>query len=271
MELAEQLDPKPAAGDAGGRPGASRSPWIGVQTLKPGADLKLIAFHHAGGNAGFFHPWAKHLERLDWLEFVAVQLPGRGRRLSEAPMQDLSALLQAVDDGVAPLLDRPYVLFGFSMGAMLAFELALRQARRGRAPAALVLAGRGAPRTAAARPGAVSRDETLRRLRRLGGTDPALLEAGPFLEVYMRTFEADFAVADAHFCARPERLDCPLHIWGGADDPEVSIERLYRWDGFAGRQFSCRLFLGDHFFLRTSQEAVFENLHRILEAARTTQ
>ncbi|KAB7575706.1 thioesterase, partial [Verminephrobacter sp. Larva24] len=56
-----------------------------------------------------------------------MQLPGRGRRLSEAPFTELPSLLDAMDEGLRELTDRPYVLFGFSMGAILAFELALRR------------------------------------------------------------------------------------------------------------------------------------------------
>jgi surfactin synthase thioesterase subunit len=251
------------------RPQSAKSPWIGAQTQAPQARLKLIAFHHAGGNAGFFQPWVKYFQGLDWVEFVAIQLPGRGRRLSEPPLHDLPALLQAVEQGVAPLLDRPYVLFGFSMGAIMAFELALRRQQQGlRAPSALILAARGVPRTAALTRGAFSREKIVRELQRLGGTDPALIEDGPFMDVFMGTFQADFAVVDAHFCARPQLLQCPLHVWGGADDPEVSIERIYRWDTFAGRSFAGRLFPGDHFFLKTAQAAVFDNLLRILDTVR---
>ncbi|MCW5232439.1 thioesterase II family protein [Verminephrobacter eiseniae] len=156
-----------------------------------------------------------------------MQLPGRGRRLSEAPFTELPSLLDAMDEGLRELTDRPYVLFGFSMGAILAFELALRRQRQGhRMPVALVLAGRGAPRTVCptVNRAAFSREKIVRGLTRLGGTDPVLLQDGPFLDVFMRIFQADFAIADAHHCATPEPLRCPMYVWGGADDPEVSIE-----------------------------------------------
>ena len=251
-----------------------RSPWIGAQTHAPQARLRLIAFHHAGGNAGFFVPWVRYFQAMDWIEFVAVQLPGRGRRLGEAPYDSLEPLMAAVQQGLEPLLDRPYVLFGFSMGAILAFELALRQQQaQHRRPAALILAGRGAPRTQppAVQRGAFSREKILRELERLGGTDPALLADGPFMEVFMRTFQADFMVADGHHCPQAQTLQCPLHVWGGADDPEVPIERIYRWDAFSGQGFAGRLFPGDHFFLKSAHAAAMDNLMEILEKARRVQ
>jgi surfactin synthase thioesterase subunit len=87
----------------------------------------------------------------------------------------------------------------------------------------------------------------------------------------MRTFQADFLVADAHYCAQPQALQCPLHVWGGADDPEVPIERIYRWDAFSGQGFAGRLFPGDHFFLKSAHPAVLDNLMQILEKARRVQ
>jgi len=258
-------------------PGASdarQSPWIGARTHAPAATLRLIALHHAGGNAAFYQPWVKQFQGLDWLEFMAVQLPGRGRRMNEPPMHDLPALLAAAEEGIAPLLDRPYVLFGFSMGAMLAFELTARRQRRGETlPQALVLAGRGAPRPVApARSRATfSREKIVRELERLGGTDPVLLQDGPFMDILLRTFQADFALADAHCCPQPLALNCPLYAWGGADDPEVPVERIYRWNAFAGGSFAGRLFPGGHFFLRSAHAVVMESLMQILTTARRSR
>jgi medium-chain acyl-[acyl-carrier-protein] hydrolase len=142
----------------------------------------------------------RYFQAMDWIEFVTVQLPGRGRRLGEAPYDSLEPLMAAVQQGLEPLLDRPYVLFGFSMGAILAFELALRQQQaQHRRPAALILAGRGAPRTATG--GAAWRFSRENPARAgAAGRHPALLADGPFMEVFMRTFQADFMVADGHHC-----------------------------------------------------------------------
>jgi medium-chain acyl-[acyl-carrier-protein] hydrolase len=115
-----------------------------------------------------------------------------------------------------------------------------------------------------------SRDMIVHTLKRLGGTDPALLQDGPFLDVFMRTFRADFAIADAHHRASPELLHCPMHVWGAADDPEVSIERIFRWDDFAGGPFVGHLFPGGHFFVRSAHVAVMQNLMRVLDTARRT-
>jgi surfactin synthase thioesterase subunit len=263
-------EPAPQAAANLARP-PPRLPWIGLQTNAPRARLRLIAFHHAGGNASFYQPWLKEFQPLAWVEFVAVQLPGRGRRLSEPPIDALPALLEALDKDLAGLLDQPHVLFGFSMGAILAFELALRRQRLGlRMPATLVLAGRGAPlpTPAAVTRAAFSRDMIIRELKRLGGTDPALLQDSPFLDIFMRTFQADFAIADAHHCAAPEPLHCPMHVWSGADDPEVSIERIFRWNGFAGGHFASHLFPGGHFFVRSAHAQVIDMLMRILDTAR---
>lgn len=258
-------DPAPVVA----RPSGSR--WIGLQTHAPNARLRLIAFHHAGGNASFYQPWLKELQALDWIEFVAVQLPGRGRRMAEPPVSELPALLDEMAEGLAELLDAPHVLFGFSMGAILAFELAQRRQRQAlRMPLALVLAGRGAPRQVrpAITRGAFTRDMIVRELERLGGTDPVLLQDGPFLDVFMRTFQADFAIADSHYCAIPEPLQCLMHVWGGADDPEVPIERLCRWIDFAGERFDSHIFPGGHFFVRSAHKPVMKNLMRVLDTAR---
>lgn len=266
----------PIAHSLNGKPSVTTridSPWIGLHTVVPAAPLRLIAFHHAGGNTGFYQPWLKVFQALDWVEFLTVQLPGRGRRLAETPISDLDSLLDALDKGVDAWMDKPCVLFGFSMGAILAFELALRRQRcLSSMPKAVVLAGRGAPPAnprADSRAG-YSKERILGELRRLGGTAPALLEDGPFLDVHLRTFQADFAAADAHHHAEPALLHCPLYAWGGADDPEASIERIALWERHAGADFAWHLFPGGHFFPRTAQAAVLGRLLRILDTTRKT-
>ena len=74
----------------------------------------------------------------------------RGARDAPVPPSSLRGAARGVGgvlaDEVAPLLDKPYAFYGFSLGALLLYELCLELDRRGApSPLALVASGCGAP------------------------------------------------------------------------------------------------------------------------------
>lgn len=132
---------------------------------------RLLCLPHAGGSAGFFTGLSAALSPA--VDVVAVQYPGRQDRRREPAVTSLPLLADQVFQALAPFGDRPLALFGHSMGATLAFEVAARLESHGRAVTRLVASGRRAPSR--------HRDENVHRrddegvvqeLRRLGGSEP---------------------------------------------------------------------------------------------------
>lgn len=121
----------------------TRSPWLPIASIASG-DIALICFHYAGGAASLYRPWRAHLPEA--IELHAVQLPGREGRMTEAPYADIEALMPPLLQVLAPLLARPYALLGYSMGALIAWRLALSiRERRLPAPRHLFVLARSDP------------------------------------------------------------------------------------------------------------------------------
>src|SRR5262245_19608067 len=99
----------------------SANPWLTVFRPDPSAKLRLFCLPHAGGAASLYRRWADALPPD--IELNAVQLPGRENRFSEPPFVRWRPLVEALADGLASKLDKPFALFGHSMGAMLGYEL----------------------------------------------------------------------------------------------------------------------------------------------------
>src|SRR5712692_2211820 len=100
--------------------------WIGLRRRARTPRLRFITFPYAGSGASAYRRWLTDLAHEDWLDFVVVQLPGREKRISEPPYTEIGPLLGELEWVLSALVDLPYVLFGYSMGALLAYELALR-------------------------------------------------------------------------------------------------------------------------------------------------
>src|SRR5262249_15182388 len=119
-------------------------PWLKIAPGAPEARVRLAVVPYARGAPAAFRNWPAALAPPGRL--VHVVLPGRDVRFPETPVLRSEEIVGPVAEALAPLDDRPLVLFGHSMGSMLAFEVARRLRRSGRrGPDALVVSGRGAP------------------------------------------------------------------------------------------------------------------------------
>src|SRR5687767_15700848 len=96
--------------------------WIRQYHPAPGSPIRLVCLPHAGGSASFYFPVSRSLSPE--VDVLAVQYPGRQDRRHEPMVADIPALSRLVADELAGWLDKPLALFGHSMGASLAFEVA---------------------------------------------------------------------------------------------------------------------------------------------------
>src|SRR5687768_10798540 len=96
------------------------TPWIAYTRPNPHARLRLFCFPYAGGGASIFRRWSDELPPS--VEVCPVQLPGRENRLREPPFTRIDPLVRALAHALRPNLNRPFALFGHSMGALIGFE-----------------------------------------------------------------------------------------------------------------------------------------------------
>lgn len=235
---------------------AGDSHWFLVPRPSPSAALRLFCLPYAGGGASLFQRW---VERLPGdIELCAVQLPGRETRLDEEPFDRIEPLLDALELAVLPYVDRPFALFGHSMGAILAFELARALHRRGVAPRQLFVSGRAAPQLADPRPHihALAPARFLDEVTALGGTPPEILDHRELLGTLLPVLQADFAAIERWSYAPGEPLAAPLSALGGAGDPRIGRRELAAWGAHTRGRFSLELFPGGHFFLRDCEDAL---------------
>ena len=114
-------------GRRGARPSRPRRrravsrPWFTVDRGRTAPEVQLVAFPFAGGSASVFRAWPAWLPPT--VELRAALLPGRERRVSDLPHDRIATLVSELADVFAEFVDPPFVLFGHSMGATVAYEL----------------------------------------------------------------------------------------------------------------------------------------------------
>jgi medium-chain acyl-[acyl-carrier-protein] hydrolase len=244
---------------------ATLGSWIAGHEPNPQARLRLFCFPYAGGSASMFRIWSNALPAD--VEACPIQLPGRSTRLMERPFTDLSSLIQVLAQALSSLLDKPFAIFGHSLGALMGFELA-RQLRRqyGVNPARLFISAGCAPQIP--RPGSpihtLPAKEFLAEVRRLNGIPKEVLEHDELMEIVIPLLRADFALYEAYVYSAEPPLNCPILAFGGLQDRKVTHRDLEAWRDQTTGAFSLRMLPGDHFFLNTTQPLLLQMLSQEL-------
>lgn len=252
------------------RPPAN-SPWFRIYSPRPHATARLICLPHAGGAASFFRGWIDSLP--DTVELVAIQYPGREERIDDEPVDTMSALVDSLVKAMPSLIDRPYLLFGHSMGAAVAHELCLALMQRSlRLPQRLVVSAREAPMHHQSGHWHGATDAALcEELVRLGGTSSALLESDELRALMLPVIRCDYRLIETYL---PPRSDAPLPLsisaFIGRGDGEVTARQASDWRLFATGEFELRAFDGGHFYLQNQKAVVVADLVRLLQMSHTS-
>lgn len=240
--------------------------WLAPAKPNSQARARLFCFPYAGGGALAFRGWTPSMPA--GVELCPVRLPGREGRIREAALTRVGALAEASAVALLPHLDAPFSLFGHSMGAFVAFELArLLRRRHGLRPVRLFVSGCRAPHTPRKRPTTYDRPERefLDELRRLNGTPPEVLDDPELMRVMLPLLRADFEASETYDYTADSPLDCPITAFGGQDDPEATRADVRAWCEHTSDAFTLKVFAGDHFFLHSAQAAVLAALSQQLQ------
>ncbi|MEV0186046.1 alpha/beta fold hydrolase [Streptomyces sp. NPDC050625] len=211
---------------------------------------RLFCLPNAGASATVYAGWRRHAQ--GGVQICPVQLPGRAERFAEPPYDRAEPLVDALLDAIGDHFTGDYALFGHSMGAVVAFELARRLETDGRTPPAHVfVSGRAAPHLA--EPNRALRDLPLdaliAELRVIGGTPEEILHERELMERLQVLLRADFAVNETYRCSVDEPIAAPLTVFGGDRDPRATVASLHAWQPLTTGPFEVRVHPGGHFYL----------------------
>jgi len=220
--------------------------------------VPLVCLPFAGAGSSFFHSWQGR--DTDGIEVIAPQLPGRERRIAEEPFSDVAGATEWLAQDVLRQLGGagPVLLFGHSLGAVLAYELARRLVPTpGVDVVHLLVSGSPGPATARTRTATgLPDDEFLRRVQEFAGYSHTALEDPEMRELILPTLRADVQMHETY---RPDTLDplaVPITSIRGRDDSLVAAAEADEWAAVTSGDFHRIEVDGGHMYLVTDAGAV---------------
>jgi surfactin synthase thioesterase subunit len=218
---------------------------------KSQAKFKMWCFPFAGGAASIYHPWRKLAP--DWLAIQPILLPGRERRIAEPCVRSLDQLIEIAAPVLAEVMSRDVVFFGYSMGAIIAFEMTRAMRRLGAPlPRHMIVAALRAPQLPDPLPAThlMADEELKRQTKQRYGECNGALDNPDLCALLLPILRADLCLCET-YRYRPEApLECPISVLGATDDWVVPPQSLSGWTEQTTMPRSTKLFDGGHFFLQ---------------------
>lgn len=247
------------------RTASGTSPWTAGYRARPQARIRLFCIPYAGGTANIFNNWPASMPVF--VDVCPIQMPGRGARIHEPAYTQIAPLVTSLAASLDGLLDRPFALFGHSMGALVSFELARTLRRQGKSgPSQIFVSGSSAPQIPDPNPPvfALPEPEFIAELRRLNGTPAEVLEHPELMQLVLPLLRADFEACQTYEYSPEAPLACPITAFGGLQDPDMTREDIDAWRTQTTGRFTLRMLPGDHFFIQAHEAVVIGAVAREL-------
>ncbi|UXE67969.1 MAG: thioesterase [Chryseotalea sp. WA131a] len=229
--------------------------------------MKIFCIPYAGGSAQLFNLWRKHLN--PGFELVPVELAGRGTRMKE-PLYEHR--FKAVED-ILKIIEKdlrqsPYVLYGHSLGAFLAYELAQRIVSSGLPePDHLFVSGCGAPhlKDPNKRYHLLSDQDFKHKLISFGGTPREFFDHPEIVDIYLPVLKNDFRLAETDLPGKEIRpLTTDITVMLGTEE-ELTLEQCFGWRKHTRGKCDLKFFEGGHFFINDNLEKIIGLIHTALD------
>lgn len=243
------------------------SRWWRIYRKVEHPNSRLICLPHAGGSASFYRNWAQDLPTN--IELAAIQYPGHEDRLNEPLVNDMNELVNGICDSACRggLLNRPYMIFGHSMGGYVAYELCREIRKRGlKEPYHVFISSSEAPGLKNDSNWHESSDtDLLTEVRRVYGDDNICRDA-EIADMFLPVIRNDYELIEKW---NPEKNQEPFKIdlssFYADADTEMDRMKAEGWQNVTSRKFEARKFNGNHFYLIQHRREIIRS---VADAAR---
>ncbi len=230
--------------------------WFNHRKINPDSRYRLFCLPYGDGGASMYRKWQEKLP--DDIEVCPIQLPGRENRLRETPIDNINDIIEELEKVLMPELDRPFGLYGHSMGALIAFRVAYRLWKNAEViPAHLFVSAFSSPLIY---PNPYLKEKIdeyeVQSVSEFTDKLAAKVIARKGNEVkkaLLPTTVADLKLVGSYKQEKENPFNVPITAFHGENDDRVKVDEMSAWKELTTATFKQYTLPGDHFFLHEDQ------------------
>ncbi|WP_075603195.1 thioesterase II family protein [Saccharicrinis aurantiacus] len=222
--------------------------------------VKLFCFPCAGGSANMFTKWTKNVNSN--IEIIPIELKGRTTRVDESFYPNFSSLIEDMYSIVSLQIGlEPYVLLGFSMGGLIAFEIYNRLMTNGyKEPERIVIIAREAPNSNFERISYLSDKDFIDKIYSYQGIPTEIYNNKEILAYLLPQLRADFEIYETYDVPNYRKANCNISVLYGDADNSVDQNEFFKWSNYTNCDCEYVKFSGGHFFINTEYQKILEHI-----------
>ncbi|UII27311.1 alpha/beta fold hydrolase [Fulvivirga maritima] len=225
-----------------------------IPKYNPEAKFRVICIHDAGGSASLFHGWENQL--VNELELIIVELPGRGKQLSQKPFNDIQIAVNKIMLDLQGYLNKPYILFGHSMGGLIAFEL-MRLLRQKKLNLPQQLFVSSTPQLAVYEKAYLNpKQDTDQLMSSFPHLKPENIPDPELRKVLISLLRNDLSLIDSFSYQFEPPFDLPITAIHGVQDNNITPAQMQNWKNETTQTFKLIQRKGGHHYLHHDSEFV---------------
>ena len=210
------------------------------------SNIQLLVLPHAVGSLGSYIKFKK----IKNLNLINYELPGRGTRFGEN-IKDMSQITNEAIEYID--FSREYILFGHSMGALIAYEIccAIEEGNFPK-PIKIILSGQNPPvfNEELNDFKIFTIDESINYFGEMGGTSKEVLNNTEMMDIYTDILNKDLLFLNQYLKKfQFKKIETDLEIWFGKEDESLSTKNRSNWKNFTNGKCDFLQFEGGHFYI----------------------
>ena len=236
--------------------------------MKMERKLKILLLPYAGGSGLYYSHWAKFFEEN--ITLVPLELPGRGLKFKESLCTDLNDVINGILDKVKEeIVDSEYILFGYCVGTIVAYELYKRIVEYSlRQPKHCILCAHPSPDVS--KKGKKLKDTTDNELMeewiRGSRISREEFESKRYLQSLFDVWKADCIMMDKYSFAEPVcKFNCDISLINGSDDSLYTLSEINQWSLFTNGHCDNYEVKGSHDFLKSNEAELIDTIIKIIK------
>lgn len=240
--------------------------------------MKLILLPYAGAHVNVFAELQKQIQAgCPELAVLSMEYPGHGRRFSEQPSGSIREITADLFSRLKKSLDpqEELILLGYSMGSLIAYELAHALLESGYPVTKLLFMAATPPhRIEAVEEDDPDDDALLERCRIYGLIKEGQFASAQMRQLFLPALRSDITAVnrynlDNQYRCRKFDPAVQISVFQGLDDRSVTA--LEDWSDLTEREIPYQTYPGGHFFYYEFQQQVSSHILGFITAGQASQ